>query len=303
MRMTEPTTRILLTGGTGFIGGHLLRAMTTAGWHVSLLVRRTSDRAPSDTQHIYDGTHDSIRRSIESCRPDCVVHLASLFLSEHTPQDLGPLIDTNIALGLQLLEAMTGAGVKRLVTAATSWQHFHGAAYEPMNLYAATKQAFEDLARYYVHARGLAAWHLRLYDTLGADDTRRKLFWLLNDARRRNTSLKMSPGEQRLNLLHVDDAAAGFVHAVRQALAASAGERLYALRHPEHWTLRQIVGEYQSCMDGLPHVEWGARPYRDREVMMPSATPDTLPGWQATIGVREAITQLAQAQRAADGGQ
>ena len=86
------------------------------------------------------------------------------------------------------------------------WQHFGTPDYRPVNLYAATKQAFEDVLAYYADAQGIAAVTLELYDTYGPGDPRRKLIRILFEAARSGEPIQLSPGEQVIELLHVDDA-------------------------------------------------------------------------------------------------
>ncbi|MFZ4723731.1 MAG: NAD-dependent epimerase/dehydratase family protein [Phycisphaerales bacterium] len=292
--------RIIVTGASGFLGGHLVQSMLDAGWDVAVLTRKTVKGVPSTRSHHVDGSIASMAAGLTAFRPDCVIHLASLFVASHVADDVDRLIASNITLGAHLLEAMAQSDVRRLVCAGTAWQHRDDAAYAPVNLYAATKQAFEDLCRYYVDAHGFAAWHLRLGDTVGADDPRPKLFGLLDKARRDGATLDMSPGEQRLNLLDASDVAAGFMHAARTAIEGGSGERLFVLRHGESWRLRDIVTCYQRHAGGQPAVRFGAKPYRDREIMTPPTVPATLPGWQPRVSVESAIRAVATAHLAQD---
>jgi nucleoside-diphosphate-sugar epimerase len=62
---------------------------------------------------------------------------------------------------------MQAAGIRRLVNAGTTWQHYLGQVYDPVNLYAATKQAFEAILKFYTSTRDFQAITLELTDTYG----------------------------------------------------------------------------------------------------------------------------------------
>jgi nucleoside-diphosphate-sugar epimerase len=222
-----------------------------------------------------------------------VIHLASLFIASHQVTDLDRLIESNISLGLHLLEAMDQAGIRKLIATGTAWQHANGNTYQPANLYAATKQAFEDLTRYYSSTNRIRTCLIRLYDTAGPGDERPKLFWALNQARLQARPIEMSPGQQRLNLLHVDDVVAGLIHAVEMMDDSRVAEIIYAIRHSDELTLREIVAEYQNVTLGKPDVRWGARPYRSGEIMSPPHNIPVLPGWAPQLSVREVIRSVA----------
>jgi nucleoside-diphosphate-sugar epimerase len=78
-----------------------------------------------------------------------VIHLAALVQSQkHSSQDIDRLLDTNIKFATKVLEISVSANVQWFINTGTFWQNFQNAEYSPVNLYAATKQAFEIIAKY-----------------------------------------------------------------------------------------------------------------------------------------------------------
>lgn len=275
----------LLTGVTGFIGGKLAAELVRQGWRVHAVLRRTS-RAEDLPQHVTPHRHDrsveGLTAIVRTAAPDIVFHLASLYLADHRADQVDDLVASNILFPAQLAEAMTGAGATRLVNTGTAWQHFTGAAYNPVNLYAATKQACTDLLRYHHDARGLSVVTLKLFDTYGAGDKRRKLVQLLVDAARSGEPLDMSPGKQVLDLTHVDDVVAAFVAAAGILLRAERPLFQEYLVSGERFTVRELAALVSNALGRSVPARFGGRPYRQREVMLPvAASADSaLPGWR-----------------------
>jgi nucleoside-diphosphate-sugar epimerase len=294
--MTAAGPRALVTGATGFVGGRLAGRLLAQGWSVHAVRRASSVKpAPAGVQvHRHDGSTVQLAAIAAAVRPEVTFHLASLFLAQHGPEDVVPLVKANVEFGAQLLEAVTGAGCRRIVDAGTAWQHLAGANYDPVCLYAATKQAFADVLAYWVAARGLAATTLQLHDTYGPGDPRPKLIPSLLRAASEGRRLALSPGEQRLDLVHVDDAAEAFAVAGRRLLdgvLAAGRHEVYAVSSGQAVRLRDVVDLLREAT-GLPiEVEWGARPYRPREVMEPWRGP-TLPGWSPRIMLRDGFAGL-----------
>lgn len=295
--MAEPS-RALVTGATGFVGGHLVRRLLEDGWEVHALTRAGSSALPAGVKaHVMDGGTAGVLAGVRESAPDVVFHLAALFLAAHGPDDVEPLVSSNVLFGAQLLEAMADLPRPCLVSAGTAWQHFRGDAYEPVNLYAATKQAFEDVAAYYVSARGLAMITLDLYDTYGPGDTRPRLLPMLLDAAGTGNVVGLSPGEQLLHFVHADDVAGAFL-AAAAALQADPSPRAatYTVPSAEPITLRELVAVVERATGETIDVEWGARPYRDREVMVPWTGP-VLPGWHPKVPLEEGLRAVAAERR------
>jgi len=288
---------VLVTGATGYVGGSFVRWLAARGHSVSAIVRPESatdaleSDAPSANLHIYDGTLDSLSTAIARIRPECVVHVASLVLVHHQPGDVDRLIASNILFPTQLLEAMHQAGVRQFLNIGTSWEHYQDSPYNPVNLYAATKHAFEDVLEFYVQACGFKAITLKLFDTYGPGDVRPKLFGLLRQAARSGTPLAMSPGGQLVDPVFIDDVVEAMDLAI-QMLPQIEGTKVYGAgsRHP--LSLREVVETYADVCGRPIQVAWGGRPYRPREVMTPWHDYDTVPGWQARTPLRDGIRRM-----------
>ncbi len=232
---------------------------------------------------------------LNETKPKIVFHLASLFLSEHQSKDIEPLINSNILFGTQLVEAMVKNEVFKIVNTGTSWQHYNNEDYNPVCLYAATKQAFEDILKFYVEATPLRVITLKLFDTYGPNDPRPKLFNLLKKALRDQTPLSMSPGEQLIDIVYIDDVIDAFIIAAQRLLNDMVKKNEeYAVSSGNPLQLKDIVEFYEKTIGKKLPIEWGTRPYRSREVMKPWNRFKTLPNWKPKIGLEEGISRLQQ---------
>lgn len=276
----------LVTGASGYLGGHVARRLLAAGWRVVALVR-TGSRLPDDlseqvTRADYDGTVASITAAFASGPVDVVLHLASAVVGIHRADQVDAILEANVRLPTQILEAMRQGECRRMVNTGSFWQHCNSDGYAPVNLYAATKQAFEDIAAAYVANDEIRTCTLVLFDTYGADDPRAKIVRLLVQAIGADDPLLLSPGEQVLDLTHAADIADAFVVAAARLLdddgAAQERFRVSGTR----MSLKDLVARVRVLADAPLNVQLGARPYRSREIMEPVLeTIPPLPGWAA----------------------
>ena len=266
--------RILITGATGFIGYHLVKKLCTDN-NIFCIVRDGSDLTRLNllnniTFVYYDGSLFGLKQQIMELSIDITYHLASMFVAEHQSSQVDNLIFSNVLFPTQLLEVLSECGFNKLINTGTSWQTYSEIDSSPVCLYAATKQAFEGVIKYYVAAKNMSCINLILYDTYGPEDGRKKLFWLLNNARITGEVLKMSLGEQRLNLVYIDDVVNGFIIAGKILLDAEYPiNETYGIYDNIDYSLREVVKTYEEVYGVSLNIVWGIRPYRSREVMVP----------------------------------
>jgi len=139
--------RVLLTGGSGFTGRYVIRALQAAG-HVVIDAEQTGAG--------FDLTQPaSIRPVLQEARPDYVIHLAAVSFVGHA--DATGFYAVNTIGTLNLLDAIAAAGLApRRIVVASSANVYGNATVEPIaettspapvNHYAASKLAMELLVR------------------------------------------------------------------------------------------------------------------------------------------------------------
>lgn len=290
---------ILLTGATGYIGSRLLRRLVQEGREIHIIVRSGSDLSliedlsGSVTSHTNDGTTSGMISILEEAQPGTVIHLAAFFLSQHEPGQIMDLLDSNLTFGTQLLEAISQTAPVVFVNTGTFSQHYENHDYSPVNLYAAIKQAFETILQYYAETVPLKAVTLKIGDTYGPGDPRPKVLNLLLELLRSGGRLDMSPGEQVLDILHVDDIVEAFMYTAEQLGGMRRGTvQSYALSSGELVSLKDLVALFEKAAGKSLDINWGGRPYRERELMKPWDMGNPLPGWKPTISLGEGIRDL-----------
>ncbi|MDA0787444.1 MAG: NAD-dependent epimerase/dehydratase family protein [Proteobacteria bacterium] len=298
-RPTPDLRSALVTGATGFIGSSLVDRLAKGGVAVTAIVRPGSDpdriaRLPDTvTTHTARGDCADLIACFQQAKPDIVFHLAARFAGSHAPGDIAGLIEDNVTFTAHLCEAAIASDCTALIAAGTGWQNAGSASGDPTpapnTLYAATKQAADDVIDYYSRLSGLNAITLKIYDSYGPDDPRRKFLAVLREAAENGDTLDATPGDQLLHMVHVDDLVDAFVHAGNLLAAGEIrGRASHTLPSKQAVTLRDLAALWMSANGCRTRIAWGRKTRRDGEVMVPW-DGEPLPGWFARIDLHEGL--------------
>lgn len=173
--------RMLVTGGGGFIGSHLVERLLTDGHEVRVLDnfatgRRSNLISMLDDIDLVEGDIQSYERAhnaVKDC--DAVFHQAALPSVPRSVQDPLTSNASNVIGTLNVLLAARDAGVKRVVSASSSSVYganpelpkHEGLATLPISPYAVAKLASEGYCRSFSEVYGLETVSLRYFNIFG----------------------------------------------------------------------------------------------------------------------------------------
>jgi UDP-glucose 4-epimerase len=218
---------VLVTGGAGFIGTALVRALLAADVAVSVVDLRAFPD-PAVDAIVGDLRDDAVLDAIADRQPSAVFHLAartSVLQSVPNPVDV---YENNVGVTQRLLEAARVSGTSAFVLASTNAVAGGTAiatideqtALRPLTPYGATKAAAEMLCSAYSSSYGMTAAPVRLTNVYGPGMTEKDSFIarLMRAAANGSEATIYGDGEQVRDYLYVADAVAGLLLAWRQRL-------------------------------------------------------------------------------------
>ncbi len=238
--------RVLVTGATGFTGGHLARALRARGYDVWAMVRNESGAADLRTADIQIAIGDlampETLPSVVAHGFDTVYNIAALYRQAGLPDSVYHQVNA-VAVG-QLIEAAATAGVRRVVHCSTVGVHGdieHPPANEdaplrPGDVYQVSKVEGEAVAWEAAARTGTQVVIARPSGIYGAGD--RRLLKLFRGVARRKFVI-LGDGRIFYHLTHIDDLVEGLRLCAEVPEAAG---RTYILAGAEVPTLNQLAG-------------------------------------------------------------
>lgn len=181
--------RVCVTGGAGFIGGHLADALVSLGASVRIIddlststidhVARVVDRAPDRTRFVYASILDpgALRDAMEGC--EVVFHLAAMGSVPRSMEEPERCMEVNVTGTVRVAEEARAQGTARLVFAGSSSVYGVGDPAhpqvprretdlpDPLSPYAASKLSGEHVVRAWARSMGVDGVTLRYFNVFG----------------------------------------------------------------------------------------------------------------------------------------
>jgi nucleoside-diphosphate-sugar epimerase len=261
--------RVLLTGGTGFVGANLVRRLLRDGHELHLLVRPRHDawrlaEVDRDLQRYEVELADAaaVTRVVARIRPEWVFHLAA-YGAYPVQTDLARMVDTNLRGTIHLVQACLASGFEAFVNTGSSSEYGfkdHAPAetewLEPNSDYAVTKAAATLYCRHTAISRDVPLRTLRLYSVYGPWEEPIRLVPTLVLSGLDGELPPLAHPDSARDYLYADDASEAYV------LAASRPDQpagaVYNVGTGVQTSLREAVDVARRLLGIAPAPVWGS---------------------------------------------
>ena len=247
-------SRVLVTGGAGFIGSFVVDQLRSAGHEAVIFdVRRSPHHARGEVPTVIGDVldYDSVREAARGC--DAIAHLAAAADVGEVAKDPEAAEKLNSRGTFNVLEAAREEGVGRVIYASTIWVYSEAEGHvdedvplhPPAHLYTATKLAGELYCRSYSELFGLDTTILRFGIPYGPRARPAAVVPSFVGKALAGEALSIAgTGEQTRRFVYVEDLAEGVV----RALSPVAANRTYNLVGTEDVSIRQIADTVRSLV-------------------------------------------------------
>lgn len=292
---------ILITGGSGFIGSNLIKTLSKS-YNIIAILRYNSDSSTIESFcqiYRYKDTTDLLEQ-LKDKEFIGLIHLATLYKKTHKIGDIKGIIDSNITFGSEICEILSLLKFNGwFINVGTFWQFYKNMPNNPINLYAASKSAFNSILNFYANTTNITFSTIYLNDTYGPNDTREKIFNLWLKFANSGETLEMSKGEQLIDMIYIDDVINAFIVLIdllNSQYKTLAKDKIFALHTKDRKTLRELANIFEEVVGKKLNILWGAKPYMQRENFIPFEGGEELPNWQEHFTFKDGVTKIIESQ-------
>ena len=269
--------KIFITGGSGFIGSHVVKQALAAGHSVTAL-RYGSDQPkiplPTQPNWVQGSLSDDWTAELQGC--DALIHLAAAGVSMQN-LEWKKLFEVNVAQSLNLWLQAADAGVKRFVITGSCFEYGSTAArlefipsdppLLPTGPYHASKAAATMAAVGLAVDRGLELVLLRPFHVFGEGEAIPRFWPALRKAALAGEDFPMTSGEQVRVFTPVEQVAAAFVAAVTRPDLQPGKPVIENLAAGQPQSLRDFAAHWWRVWGAKGRLLPGVVPYRANEIM------------------------------------
>ena len=317
--------KIIVTGGAGFIGSHVVRSLLAEGHEVTIIddfndfydpaIKRTnvvsfaSSGAPVEVAEIDLRNWDAVRSVFEKVCPNAVIHLAARAGVRPSIADPKLYIDTNITGTFNVLEAARLSGCQKIVFASSS--SVYGLSktvpfredlpiLQTLSPYAATKIAGEQLCGNYVNLHGMRIACLRFFTVYGPGQRPDLAIHSFTDAIEHGRSIKQfGDGSTRRDYTYIDDIVQGVLGALSYVDGEGPLFEIFNLGENETTTLAKLISSIEKALGKKAQIERLPEQKGDMPLTAADITKArTLLGYAPCTPIREGIPKFVAWYRA-----
>jgi nucleoside-diphosphate-sugar epimerase len=303
--MSDQLKTIIVTGGTGFLGSHLIPALQQQGYTVKNIDVRPSDLCPT----IVADVRDQEKMIAEIKNADAVFHLASLIEAGESVKEPQKFIDHNISGTLAVLEAMRINGISTFLFSSSAAVYGEPLSIPiqeddrtiPINPYGMTKLAMEGLLSSYVKAHNFTGVALRYFNLYGPKEHHQPETHALPRFIKQiydGTEVTVwGDGSHLRDYIHITDVVEGHLQALTFALKPENQHRYhyFNLSTEKPSTVLDIVKIVETTLKKKAHIKHFPERLGDPQVLYASSLKarEQL-GWQARITLEVGVTETVE---------
>jgi UDP-glucose 4-epimerase len=293
-------SKVLVTGGAGFIGSHIVDGLIARGYEVIVI---DDESSTANEEFFYNEEATYVKQSI--CSPhtktfyhgvEYVFHLAAHSRIQPALNNPIECVETNVLGTATVLQFAREAGVKKVINSSTSSSYGlknkpplkEDMIPDPLNPYSVSKISAEGICKMYTDLFGIQCITLRYFNVYGDRQPLRGTYapvvGLFLEQKKLNQPLTIvGDGEQRRDFTHVKDVVKANLACIDSVIG---GYQTINIGTSKNYSVNEIAAMISDNVEFIPE-----RPGECRETLASNSKASYYLDWEPTIDIKDWINE------------
>ena len=237
--------KILITGSTGFVGSNIINLLLKKNVYIYDVLRNKNKKNKKirdfkknkNYSPIFYKKFNDLERKLKKIKIDIVINCATYYSGKNDIQNIENLVQTNIIFCSVILESLKNK-IKKFINFGSMMEYSRGNHFSPKNFYAITKFSFQKIEEFYkLNNKNIKFYDLKLYETYGDNDVRKKIIPTIIKSYSHNKSIKIVSKNLKMNFIHIES----LVKAIYMIIFNKIKEGEYCLKNNKFIKIQQLI--------------------------------------------------------------
>ena len=241
-----------------------------------------------------------ISNEIKKHKPDVIINCAADQNSNDDEKAIIDLLNSNLKANIFFMyHAIKNKNFKGYISFGTKWEFDEHGKFEPLNFYATTKHANDIFLKYFSLKNNIVGVSLKIFETYGKYDKRNRILNLLLKNYKQQKILRVSPGNQFLDYVHILDLC-DLIDLICNDILENKlqGFNIFAVSSKKPIKLKSLIKKLNQNLINKIKVKIGGKKYRKNEAMKPIRGIDNYPGWKPKLNLIKEIKKIFDEKKA-----
>lgn len=273
---------ILITGINGFLGSHLAKRMATdyniIGLEYSL---ENLFRLNGHSFKVFKSDTLNVEHIFSNYKVDIIIHTATFY--GRSNEEVKQVAETNLFMPFNLLDAAINARVSAFINTDTVLDRFS-------SIYALTKRQFQEWL--YIRSTEIQAVNMQLehFYGPGCNDTN-FITTMINRLSKNESNIPLTKGDQQRDFVYYLDVIDAYELIINRLNQLKSSFVNFEVCTGDLISIKQILQKLKELTQSSSHLEFGALPYRENELMISTTNNSELInlGWTPKTSIAEGL--------------